>query len=49
MFALNGFKVKATFHFQADRWEVATDEGQINQVINNLTINAEQAMPAGDL
>ena len=48
-FALSGSKVKAEFHFPEDLWVVDIDEGQINQVINNLTINAEQAMPTGGI
>ena len=46
-FALRGSKVKAQFHFQENPWVVEIDEGQITQVINNLTINAVQAMPLG--
>jgi two-component system cell cycle sensor histidine kinase/response regulator CckA len=32
-----------------DLWAVEADEGQINQVINNLVINADQAMPNGGI
>jgi PAS domain S-box-containing protein len=46
-FVLRGSKVKAKFHFQENPWPVEIDEGQISQVINNLTINAIQAMPSG--
>lgn len=46
-FALRGSKVKAQYHFQENPWGVEIDEGQITQVINNLTINAVQAMPKG--
>ena len=46
-FTLSGSKVKAKFDFSENLWVVDIDEGQIAQVINNLTINAEQAMPTG--
>lgn len=46
-FALSGSNVKAVFYLPEDLWPVDADEGQITQVINNLTINAEQAMPSG--
>ncbi|HBE79326.1 MAG TPA: hypothetical protein DDW65_16365 [Firmicutes bacterium] len=46
-FVLRGSKVKAKFHFRENPWAVEIDEGQITQVINNLTINAVQAMPQG--
>ena len=39
-FALSGSKVKAVFNLPEDLWTVDIDEGQISQVINNLTINA---------
>ncbi|MBU7030436.1 MAG: PAS domain S-box protein [Theionarchaea archaeon] len=45
-FALSGSKAKCTF-FVSDVWTVDIDAGQISQVINNLIINADQAMPAG--
>jgi PAS domain S-box-containing protein len=48
-FTLSGSKVKAEFHMPEDLWTVDIDEGQITQVINNLTINAEQAMPTGGI
>lgn len=46
-FALSGSKVKAVFTLPEDLWTVDIDEGQISQVINNLAMNAEQAMPIG--
>ncbi|HEX7715521.1 MAG TPA: MEDS domain-containing protein [Bacillota bacterium] len=49
LFALSGSKVKAKFHLPEDLWIVDVDEGQIIQVINNLTINAEQAMLTGGI
>jgi signal transduction histidine kinase len=30
-----------------DLWPVEVDQGQISQVISNLAINADQAMPEG--
>jgi len=46
-FSLSGSKVTCSFAIPDDLWMVEVDEGQISQVINNLTLNAEQAMPAG--
>lgn len=48
-FILTGSRVKALYSFAEDLWEVDIDEGQISQVINNLTINAKQAMVKGGL
>ncbi len=44
-FVLRGSKIKCEFHVPDDLWNVEIDKGQINQVINNLVINAVQAMP----
>lgn len=46
-FALCGSKTKAVFRLPENLWTVKADESQITQVINNLIINAEQAMPDG--
>ena len=46
-FALRGSNVKCEFRIQADLWDAEIDEGQIGQVIHNLVINADQAMPDG--
>jgi PAS domain S-box-containing protein len=46
-FALRGSKVRSKFYIPDDLWTVEIDAGQINQVINNLVINADQAMPNG--
>ncbi len=46
-FALRGTNVKCEFQIRPDLWSAEIDEGQINQVISNLVINAYQAMPAG--
>ncbi len=49
LFALRGSNVKCDFSIPDDLWPVEIDEGQINQVIYNLIINANQAMPDGGL
>jgi PAS domain S-box-containing protein len=46
-FAIRGSHIKCEFSLPEDLWAVEIDEGQISQVINNLVINAVQAMPAG--
>jgi len=46
-FALRGSHVKCDFSFAEGLWPVEIDEGQVNQVFNNLVINACQAMPEG--
>ncbi len=46
-FALHGSNVSCKFNIQDDLWAVEVDEGQISQVINNIIINADQAMPSG--
>ena len=46
-FALSGSKARCEFCIPFDLWPVDVDTGQISQVINNLIINADQAMPAG--
>jgi two-component system cell cycle sensor histidine kinase/response regulator CckA len=48
-FSLRGSNVKLKFSIPEDLWPVEVDEGQISQVINNLVINADQAMPDGGL
>lgn len=45
--ALAGSKSLCEFSFPENLWSVEIDQGQINQVINNLLINADQAMPSG--
>lgn len=47
IFASRGSNVLCKFSLPAELWSVDIDEGQINQVINNLIINAKQAMPEG--
>jgi signal transduction histidine kinase len=46
-FVLRGSSVKCDFSLQDNLWPVEVDEGQISQVIQNLVINADQAMPDG--
>jgi PAS domain S-box-containing protein len=47
IFSLRGSNIKYHFSIPEDLWTVEIDEGQIGQVINNLIINAKQAMPSG--
>lgn len=46
-FAVRGSKARCEFSLPANLWPVEVDEGQISQVIHNLMINADQAMPMG--
>ncbi len=46
-FALSGSNVRCELSISDDLWPVEVDEGQIGQAINNLIINADQAMPEG--
>ena len=46
-FMLRGSNVKCEFTLRKDLWAADVDEGQMGQVINNLIINADQAMPDG--
>ncbi|HEY2932938.1 MAG TPA: ATP-binding protein [Acidobacteriota bacterium] len=47
VFALRGSNVRCDFQISDDLLAVEIDEGQINQVMNNLVLNAQQAMPDG--
>jgi PAS domain S-box-containing protein len=47
VFALRGSNVKCRFSIPAGLWHAEIDAGQISQVIHNLVINAQQAMPTG--
>jgi signal transduction histidine kinase len=46
-FALSGSRVKCCFSIPDDLWHAEIDEGKVSQVIHNLVINAQQAMPSG--
>jgi two-component system cell cycle sensor histidine kinase/response regulator CckA len=46
-FVLVGSNIKCEFEFPKDLWEVHIDKGQMNQVINNIILNANEAMPRG--
>ena len=46
-FGLRGTNVRGDISAPADLWTVTVDPGQMNQVFNNLVINAGQAMPDG--
>ena len=48
-FALSGSPVRCELSMPDDLWWVEIDEGQIGQIINNLIINAVQAMPGGGI
>ncbi len=46
-FALSGSNVSCMFNIPADLWRCDIDKNQISQVIDNIVINAIQAMPSG--
>jgi len=47
LFCLRGSKSACKFQIAENLWHVDADLGQITQVINNIVINANQAMPDG--
>ncbi len=49
LFALRGSNVRPHFSLPDDLWPVEIDEGQINQAITNIVINADEAMPEGGI
>lgn len=49
VFALRGSNVRSQFVIAEDLWPVEVDENQFSQVIHNLVINADQAMPDGGI
>jgi len=46
-FSLRGSHSRSEFALGADLWQAEIDAGQISQVIANLVVNADQAMPSG--
>ncbi|HMG06447.1 MAG TPA: CHASE3 domain-containing protein [Chthoniobacterales bacterium] len=46
-FSLRGTHSRSEFVFGADLWPAEIDPGQISQVVANLVVNADQAMPNG--
>jgi len=47
VFALRGSNIKSHFSIPDGLWHAEIDKGQVSQVIHNLVINAQQAMPGG--
>ncbi len=47
LLALSGSNVRFDCFIPGDLWLTDADKGQLHQVVNNLSINAVQAMPAG--
>jgi PAS domain S-box-containing protein len=47
IFALRGSNVRAELRIAEDLWPVDADIGQLSQVIQNVVLNAVQAMPKG--
>jgi signal transduction histidine kinase/ActR/RegA family two-component response regulator len=46
-FVLTGSSARAAFDLDDDLWAIEADLGQISRLIQNLAINASQAMPQG--
>ncbi|WPD24568.1 MAG: response regulator [Candidatus Electrothrix scaldis] len=46
-FVLHGSLVSCEFFFAEDLWMIHADSGQISQVIQNIILNAKDAMPNG--
>ena len=46
-FTVTGSKAKCEFNIDDDLWNIEVDQGQFSQVIENLVINAQQAMLEG--
>lgn len=47
LFILSGAQVNCSFEVQEGLWTVCFDKNQIGQVIDNIILNATQAMPQG--
>lgn len=48
-FCLHGARAKCQFEIENDLWAADVDKGQIGQVVQNLVMNAAQAMPQGGM
>lgn len=46
-FTLSGSRSGLRLEIQEDLWQAEADEGQLGQVIQNIVLNADQAMPVG--
>jgi two-component system cell cycle sensor histidine kinase/response regulator CckA len=46
-FTLSGSRCDFLLNIPEDLWQVEADEGQLGQVIQNIVLNADQAMPVG--
>ena len=46
---LSGSNVRCEFSLPKDLWLVEFDSGQISQIIRNLVLNADEAMPSGGI
>jgi len=46
-FALSGSRTRYEIKIEPGLWQVEADEGQLGQVIQNIVLNADQAMPLG--
>ncbi len=48
-FTLSGSRSRCEFSSANDLLPIDVDEGQLNQIINNIVLNADQAMPDGGI